>query len=224
MGVAGEASEKAPDAPYAYTPPTKSSKSKTKKPNQPNNSPEEDLEDLKKSDEYTGDDDLDDWLRDHPMPMEGDFDFDGDGVLNDEERERYNEAWDNWASDFEYFLWDVWFGRHPGFPGEDSNDERGIGEQELGQQEWEQREPLLPGSQPMNPRLPRSPVDQRYDYDLFWDLYRQILTSHGDGGLGMTPAGARQLYDWLWRLLRHGKPGFEGISNPLEYDADPWDA
>jgi hypothetical protein len=95
MSVAGEASEKAPDAPYAYnphayTPPIKSSTSKIKKPNQPNNSPEEDIEDKEKIEKYTtGDDALDEWLNDHQMPNEGDYDLDGDGVLNDEERQSF---------------------------------------------------------------------------------------------------------------------------------------
>jgi hypothetical protein len=47
------------------------------------------------------------WLKDNPYPDFKEYDRDGDGQLNEEEREAYENAWEYWRKYYEYWL-DQW--------------------------------------------------------------------------------------------------------------------
>ena len=194
-----------------FTPPTGPSTKPTKpvgKENtkQPNN---------KRSDDDDGDDeDFDGWLGHNPMPDPSDYDSDGDGKVDDDKRDEYNQAWQTWRDNLLDWMLQNVQNQEPRFPEDDEPYYPGEsdGQWRHWMQEYERTSDeryRQPGDPPLN--LP--PDMSKEDYE-FWKKL-----------LGIRGPESRDIFDWVWRYYRAGQPGFPHVDSPVDteypYGTDP---
>jgi hypothetical protein len=147
------------------------------------------------------------WMRENPMPDSKDYDTDGDGVLNDEERRAYEEAWQDWQRYYEWWLddwqdyyWhldrppDRWYEWDP-----NSNEPWTPGEWQREFDEWwERRNP--------DSRDPNRPT--REDYEYFREIWERLQRQIGD--INPNHPFWREYLDWLFQLHEWQRGGQQG--------------
>lgn len=164
----------------------------------------------KRSDDDNGDDqDFDGWLANHPMPDPSDprYDSNGDGMVDEDKRDAYNQAWQTWRDNLLDWMLQNVENREPRVPGEDEpyypGESDGQWRQWLRDRERTSDERYnIPADHPLN--LP--PDMSKEDYE-FW---KELLRIKGPE--------ARDLFDWIWRFYRAGQPDFPGVHGPIDSD------
>jgi hypothetical protein len=166
-------------------------------------------------DDNNGDDeDFDGWLRNNPMPDPSDplYDSDGDGMVDPDKREAYEDAWKSWRDNLLDWMLNRNMNNPPRFPEDDEPYFPG----EYGGQfdHWNREIDILSDEryrQPGDPPLNLPPDMSKEDYE----MWKKLLRIKG--------SEARDIFDWIWRYYRAGQPGFPGVTSPIDPDgyADP---
>lgn len=182
---AGVGMPKASTTGPSYTPPAKIKKQNSSSPQIENEENEDEDDEVPTWDE---------WFEKNPLPRREDYDLDGDGVLNGEEEEAYQAAWELWIDNYYLWLRDNWRLQQP--IRDWDSPLRGL--QDINWEEWWRNDPW--NQQYENSpdwEKPDPPRFDKEDYKFWWDLWKQIY--------GRDPS-SQELYDYVWRIMR-GKEG-----------------
>lgn len=147
------------------------------------------------------------WLKDNPYPDFKEYDQDGDGQLNEDEREAYEDAWEYWRRQYEHWL-DQW---------KDYDWEQTRPPDRLYDWDPESNEPYTPGRwdrefdewwQRRYPddRDPNAPTLEEYEYwrEIWEQLFRRANNTNPSHPYW------RELFDWMWRYREWQRGGEQG--------------